>query len=76
MYADIMLTLIFLTLLWIAVGLQIVASSIQTLGSLFRYPTAAKIRQLERNTMPWVIKVVAVKVLSHFAIRYISKKLR
>lgn len=75
MYSDVLLTLIFLTLLWIAVGLQVIASSIRLLGKLFR-PTPYKIRQLERNNMPWIIKMVAVKVLSHIAIRYVGKKLR
>lgn len=76
MYDSIVLTLILLTLLWIAIGLQIVASSIRSLGRLFRYPTLTKLRNLERNNMPWILKMVVVKVVSHVAIRYIGKKLR
>lgn len=76
MYTDIMLTLIFLVLLWIAFGLQVIASSIVSLGKLLRFPTARKLYNLERNTMPFIIKMVAVKVISHFAIRYVVKRIR
>lgn len=75
MFIEIMLVLIFLVLLWIAVGLQVIASSIRLLGKLFR-PNPRKLRQLERNDMPFFLKVVGVKVLSYFIIRQISKKLR
>ncbi len=75
MFNSIMLILIFFTLLWIAIGLQVIASSIRILGTIFR-PTQRKLRALERNNMPFVIKLVVVKVASHFAIRYITKKLR
>lgn len=76
MYSDVILTLILLTLLWIAIGLQVVASSIRTLGKLFTRPTRKMVAQLERNNMPWIMKMVVVKVVSHVAIRYITKKLR
>ena len=75
MYTDVMLTLIFLFLLWIAVGLQVIASSIVSLGKLFQFPTARKVRQLERNNTPLIVKMAMVKVVSHLAIRYIWKRL-
>lgn len=78
MYDSIMLTVVAGLLLWIALGLQIIASSIRLLGMLFKpYPnTTYKIRNLERNTVPWIAKVMVLKVASYAAIRYISKKMK
>lgn len=75
MYNQILLTLILLTLLWIALALQIIAGSIRLLGRLFR-PTPRKLRALERNSMPWIAKMIVVKVVGHYTIRYVGKKLR
>ena len=75
MYTDVVLTLIFLVLLWIAVGLQVIASSIVSLGKLFRFPSARKVRQLERNNPPFVAKMAVAKVVANLAIRYLWKRL-
>jgi len=75
MYTDIVLTLILLVLLWIAVGLQIISSSIVSLGKLFRFPTARKVRQLERHNPPAIIKMFVVKSVAQLAIRYLWRRL-
>lgn len=75
MYTEIILTLILLVLLWIAVGLQVIASSIVVLGKLLRFPTARKIRQLERNNPPMIVKMVVVKTVAQLAIRYLWRRL-
>lgn len=75
MYTDIVLTLILLVLLWIAVGLQLIASSIVALGKLVRLPSARKIRQLERNNVPFIAKMVVVKAVTQLAIRYFWRRL-
>lgn len=74
MYTQIVLTMILLTLLWIALGLQVIASSIRLLGRMI--PTRRKMRELERNNMPFLAKMVLVKIVGHYAIRYVGKKLR
>lgn len=74
MYTDIVLTLILLVLLWIAVGLQVIASSIVSLGRLVRLPSARKVRQLERNNVPFIAKMVVVKAVTQLVIRYFWKR--
>lgn len=75
MFSDVMLLLIFLVLLWIAVGLQVIASSIRILGRLIR-PSTRKLRHLERTTMPFLFKIAAVKIFTIVVVRYISRKFR
>lgn len=75
MYTDIILTLILLVLLWIAVGLQIIASSIVSLGKMIKFPTARKLRQLERNNPPTIVKMLLVKSVAQLAIRYLWRRL-
>lgn len=75
MYDSIMLTVIALLLLWIALGLQVIAASIRLVGTLFR-PSPRSIRAIERTTIPWIAKVVVVKVVTYSAVKYFTKKMR
>lgn len=76
MYDSIMLTVIAGLLLWIALGLQVIAASIRLLSVLFRRPSPRAIRALERETMPWIARVIVLKVVSYAALKYFTKKLR
>lgn len=87
MYSDLLLTVIALTLVYIAgllsvvVGVvrrfnpdRIVSRSVQQAVTAFG--SKQNIKRIETNTMPFILKIAAVKIATFVAIRYIGKKLK
>lgn len=74
-YNSLMLTLIFASLLMIALPLLVISSTIRLFAGLLRSPQR-HLKALEKDKMPWIIKMVAVKIVGHMAIRYVGKKMR
>lgn len=87
MYADILLTLISIQLLILMIGMFKLISFVGRfdIEGLIRRAIRHGVRDLtskdnlkrvETNTMPYIAKLIVVKVASALLIRYIGKKLR
>lgn len=76
-YTDIIMTLVFATMLWIVIFLAIIAKAIHSVLSLFRFKSIErKIQKFDRDHTPKVIKMMAVRVVGGMTIRYILKKVK
>lgn len=69
---DILQVAILLTLLWIAIGIVMIAMVFRTVGSFF----SAAPRNLNGRNYPWVIKMMAINIVAQTVVRYLGRKLR
>lgn len=87
MYADVLLTVIalhlFLMTLFAFQAMRILSRfnpeimiRRSVIAAMKGATSKAALSRIERNTMPFIIKVVVVKVASALLIRYIGKKFR